>query len=575
MRPSRDTWISVAVCVMAIAACTGNVHRADLPGASGSAGRSGGGTTGTAAGGSPSVPLPPADPTACSVDQPGTVALRRLTRAQYDRTMADLLGDASHPAAAFPADDSVLADQSQVSSLFFAKHEAAVEALVTAAWQRELQGKQPASAKLQVCVLASGGKTCARQIVAAFARRAWRRPVAADELAPYYDLVDGAVAAGDDLGVGVQLALRAVLLAPDFLFRIELDGAAANRALESHELATRLSYWLWSSTPDARLDELADAGKLTDPAVLASELGRMLGDPKAAAFAEDFLDHWLSLSDVLTATPDKTLFPKFDAALASSMASETRRLFRAFVEEDRKFVDLMDADFTFGDDALARHYGLTPAGPADGSNLRKLSLPPGPRRGLLAQASLLTLTSPSTHTSPVKRGKFVLARLMCDKPPPPPPGVNTKLDPPAAGESLTPRQQLDRHRTQPTCASCHNVIDPIGLALEHFDPVGQYRDRYGDGSAIDTSGQLAGGGTFTTFEDLRALLKRDDRFSACIARQMFVYAIGREPGDADACAQSRIATAFAKGGRLGDLIGAIAGNPAFLQRRGVAPGGEL
>lgn len=565
-------------------ACTGRISResggSGDPGSGADPGSVGMNASGNKAGGrggsagGPVVMLPGSGSggasASCTVGSPGFVALRRLTRTQYNRTVADLLGEPGQPAAVFPADDTVLADQSQVSSLLFEKHEAAVEKMVADAWQREVQGKQPAGVKLQVCALKNGDNACARSIVSAFARRAWRRPVSDEELMPFVNLLDTATSNGDDLATGVQLALRGLLLAPDFLFRVEADAKDGARPLNDHELAVRLSYWLWSSTPDAHLDALADAGKLTDLTTLAQEISRLLGDGKANAFAQDFSDHWLTVSEVLSATPDKTRFPTFTPALADSMRNETVGLFSRFVTSDRKALDMLDADFSVADEALAQHYGVTWPG---GSGTRDLALPASPRRGLLANASLLTLTSPATHTSPVRRGKFVLAKLLCDKPPPPPPGVNTKLPEPGV-DHKTARQQLEAHRANPTCASCHKVIDPIGLGLEHFDPVGRYRDQYEGGSAIDVSGELAGSGSFSTFEQLRDLIKKDPRFTSCLTRQMFIYAIGREPTEGqDDCAQERIKQTFDSGGRVVDLIAAIAGNPTFLQRRGVAAGG--
>lgn len=516
--------------------------------------------------------MPVPVPTACAASlDPGFVGLRRLRRIEYDNTVRDLLGDASRPASAFPSDDSVLAEQSTVSPLFFEKHDAVVERLVEEAWSRDLAGKQPPAARIMVCPLKPGDTACARSIVSAFARRAWRRPVTAAELEPYFGLIGTAEKAGDDNAVGVKLALQALLTAPHFLFRVEPEGAM-RRALTAHELAVRLSYLLWSSQPDARLSELADSGALLQPGTVSREIERLLADPKASAFAESFAGYWLATGNIVNVHPSPEKFKEWDEALAQAMTAETTRVLRSFIDEGRNVADLLDADFTFLNDRLARHYGLAlPASQAPASELRRAPLAAGPRRGLLAHGGILTMTSGSTSTSPVKRGKWVLSNVLCAKPPPPPEGVDTK---PPMIEVMTERERLAIHRSNPQCAACHALIDPIGLGLENFDLVGRYRQRYDNGATVDASGELVGAGPFGTFEELRGLLKQDPRLYSCLADNLFTYAVGRQLADSDACVHKAVVDSYVKGGgKVKDLIAGIVGSPAFTDRRPESPGG--
>lgn len=515
---------------------------------------------------------PPSFPDACGAAiDPGYVGLRRLTRVEYDNTVRDLLGDTSLAAAAnFPTDDSVIAEQALVSTLFFEKLQAVVQKQIDDAWARDVTANRPASAKLIVCPIKPGDTACSRTIISTFARKAWRRPLSPAELEPFFALVTTAEGKGDDNAIGVKLALRALMLSPDFVYRVETDTAVAPRALTAHELAVRLSYLLWSTMPDARLSELADNGTLTQAPVLLAEITRMLADPKAKAFTEGFVNHWLMLDRLEGMRPDPMTFNGWDDALRQAMTAETRQLFQAFLDEGRAITSLLDADFTFVNSRLAQHYGITaPAGA--GTDVRKVMLAAGPRRGLLGQGSLLSLTSSPNKTSAVKRGKFVLTQLLCSKPPPPPDGAAMLTQ--AASMGRTERERLEVHRANPQCAGCHALFDPIGLGLENFDLVGRYRTKYPDGLAIDPSGELVGGGAFKTVDELKALLKTDARFGNCVSEQLFAYAVGRVPGAGDTCAQAAVNKQFATAGRLKDLITALTASPAFTQRRAEPAGG--
>jgi hypothetical protein len=503
---------------------------------------------------------------------PGRVSLHRLNRAEYDNTVRDLLGDSSRPARDFPADDISSAgfdndaDVLSMSPLLMEKYAAAARRLVDEAWrQGAVRTCEPDAAEPM---------PCARDILSRFARRAWRRPVTATELERLLSFVTLARARGDDAGTGVKLALRAVLLSPHFLYRIELDPAP--RSVESHpltdsELATRLSYFLWSSTPDEPLLALAEAGTLHEPTVLEDQVRRMLADPKARALVENFAGQWLYLRAVDSVEPDTALFP-FDEPLRGAMRQETELFFGELLTSDLPMRDMLDADFTYVNDRLAAHYGL----PLPGSNTpRRVSLAGHPERaGLLGQASLLTVTSLPTRTSPVKRGVWVLEQLLCSAPPPPPPDVEGLPSPVDSGASL--RQRTEQHRSNPACAGCHGVMDPLGFGLENFDAIGRWRlTEEGSGARVDASGTLPDGTSFDGATGLRAVLKQDARLTECVTRHLLTYALGRGVTEAEACAVRDIARkAEARGGRWLDLIITLTASEPFTHRRGEPEGGN-
>lgn len=418
-------------------------------------------------------------------------------------------------------------------------------------------------AALRVCDPArTGEEPCARQIVERLARRAWRRPVTAaevTELMGVYSLVRGS---GDSFELAVKFALRGVLLSPHFLFQVvETPTPGTGKSeLTSRELASRLSYFLWSSQPDAELTALAEQDALKDPAVLEAQVRRMLRDAKSEALVQNFAGQWLGLRQVDGITPDPGLFPGVDTALKQAMREEGERFFRVFLQEDRSALDLLDADFTFVNDRLADYYGL----PRPGSAVpTRVSTAGGRRGGLLAQAGVLAQSSLATRTSPVRRGKWVLGRLLCQEPPPPPPGVEalpTSLPPGA-----TLRQITEAHRANPSCSGCHNLLDPIGFGLENFDAAGAWRE-VDNGSPVDSAGNFQGA-AFQGPRELAAILKQDPAFSKCISRQALAYGLGRELTDADEAEVQRVDARFTQGGhRLPALMVAVALSDSFRHR---------
>lgn len=392
-------------------------------------------------------------------------------------------------------------------------------------------------------------REAAGAIVARFATRAFRRPVAADEVEGCLKLFDQAMAATaspepEPFENAVRLALMRVLVSPYFLFRVELDPPGAkpgqNYLLNEYELASRLSYFFWSSLPDDELFDLAAAGRLR--AELGPQLERMLKDEKSQAFVRNFAGQWLTTRKLEELSPDKQTFPEFDDELRAAMIRETELFFGAIVREDRSIFDLLDADFSFVNERLAKHYGIEGV---TGQAFQRVKLPAN-RGGILTHASILTLTSNPTRTSPVQRGKWVLDQLLGTPPPPPPPDVPQLDDAQQLTGSL--RQRLEQHRSKAICASCHARMDPIGFAFENFDAIGRWRDKDGE-FAIDASGVLPDGQTFNGPAELKAILKsKKDLFRRALAEKMLTYALGRGLEHYDRCAIDKILTALDKNG---------------------------
>ncbi len=331
-----------------------------------------------------------------------------------------------------------------------------------------------------------------------------------------------------DFGHGVEAAIEGILVSPQFLFVMERDprdsAPGSVHPVSDIELATRISLFLWSSIPDETLLQVAEAGRLHEPAVMSAQVDRMLADPRARALTTNFAGQWLYLRNLDQQRPDITVFPTFDARLRSAMASETEMFFASVVRDDRSVLDFISADYTFLNQRLAEHYGIPGI---TGTAFRKVSLDPSWNRGgLLGQASILTVTSYGNHTSVVKRGKWILDNMLAAPPPPPPPDVpalKTELD----GRQLTAREQLEMHRKDPSCAACHKRMDPLGFALETFDAVGAHR-QLDAGQQIDVSAVMPDGSTFSGFQGLQQILMaRKDEFTGAFTERLMTYALSR------------------------------------------------
>jgi hypothetical protein len=374
---------------------------------------------------------------------------------------------------------------------------------------------------------ASDESSCARTIITTLSRRAFRRqPTSAevDRLTAFYERGRHA----GDFDKGVELAIRGILASPKFLVRVEQDPANVKPGVPYRvsdiELASRLSFFLWSSIPDEELLSVAETGKLRDRAVLHAQVRRMLADPRADALVTNFAGQWLYLRNVRGMAPDKNEFPDFDDNLRQAFQRETELFFQSIVREDRNVLDLLTADYSFVNERLARHYGIANV---YGSQFRRVTVADDARRGLLGQGSILLVTSHADRTSPVVRGKWILDNVLGMPPPPPPGAVPPLKENDDDGKPHTLRERMEEHRSNPACASCHKVMDPIGFSLENFDAVGAWRVRDG-GSPIDASGQLADGTAVDGVITLRrAILKRPDVFVGTMTEKMLTYALGR------------------------------------------------
>jgi hypothetical protein len=407
---------------------------------------------------------------------------------------------------------------------------------------------------------------CAKKIISTLARRAYRRSVQDEELATlmkFYEKGRG----GADFEVGIQQALARILVAPVFLYRAETEPAAtrpgASYRLSSLDLASRLSFFLWSSIPDDELLAAASKGTLRDPKVLEQQVKRMLADPRSEALTNNFAGQWLFLRDLAHVQTSAT---NFDDNLRQSFRTETEMLFANVVREDDSVLDLLNASYTFVDERLARHYGIPNI---HGSYFRRIELPAdSPRRGLLGQGSVLTVTSVATRTSPVTRGKWILENLLGTPAPVPPPGVDTNLEKnPEEVKNTSLRHRLEAHRVNPVCASCHKIMDPLGFALENFDLVGTWRDVDGK-MPVDSSGQLVDGTALKGPGDLRvALLSRSDAFVTNVTEKLFTYALGRPVQHFDMPAVRAVVHRAAQNDdRFSSLILGVVSSDAFQMR---------
>lgn len=494
---------------------------------------------------------------------PGRVTIHRLNRTEYDNTVRDLLGVDLRPAREFPQDDLAhgfdnMADVLTIAPILVEKYEEAASELAEAAFA---DGK--ARSRIVSCDPDEvGAEACARASLEEFLPRAWRRPVEADEVHRILAVFQAAQAEGEDFDPSMQLAVQAALLSPHFLFRVEEEpGSGQVRQLGGFELANRLSYFLWSTMPDEALFEAAASGQLDTREGIVAEVDRMLQSPRAEAVIQNFGGQWLATRALGRAQPDVSLFPEWDEALRDAMAEETQRVLAEIVQEGRPMTDLLAADFTWVNERLARHYGIEGV---KGEDFQRVPAPPE-RGGVLGHGSFLTITSNPTRTSPVKRGLWVLDQMLCDEPPPPPPGVEGLPESGETGGTL--REQMERHREDPVCASCHEVMDAIGFGLENFGPTGKWRAEDENGHTIDSSGSLPGDRIFDGAVELAQQLHGEPKLTACMAEQAMTYALGRSLTRADSCSLQQVQADFeAEGLTFEALARAITTSDVFRMR---------
>ena len=491
------------------------------------------------------------------------VPLRRLNRVEYNNTVSDLLGTTLRPADDFPADDSGegfdnLAQVLSVSPTHIETYLSAADALIESAraqiplWRKlttppvsdfipyALRGAPPgrnvAVKGLRFDAEDEQARARAKEIdrayyaLQAFADRAYRRPISHEEMYRLMQFVDQALTSGEGVDAGLARALKALLVSPHFLFRMEQGGLTkdAERSVTGFGLASRLSYFLWSTMPDEELFKLAATGELAKPSILNAQVRRMLKDARTKAFAENFAGQWLQIRALADATRDAHLFPEFNDELRHDMREETSRFFDHIVRTDQSVLDLLLADYTFLNERLARHYGIESV---EGSEFRQVSLAHTNRAGLLTHASILTVTAGATQTSPVKRGRWILDNILGSPVMSPPPGADTLTN--AVEGKLTRRQRFDLHRSRSECKSCHARMDPLGYGLEQFGPTGAWRERDADGP-IDPKGVLPDGSAFQGAKELRAMLaNRPSEFVHCLTQKLLIYGLGRPLAAAD------------------------------------------
>ncbi len=487
---------------------------------------------------------------------PGTVTLRRLNRVEYDNTVRDLFGTTLSPGLAFPDDDEVdgfdtLGEALSLSPTYVARYADAARALVDDLYRADRASYR--RTRILHCDLAQGGFGCAREILAPFAARAWRRSITEAEVETLMAPVHTAQELGGSLEEGLRASFEAVLLSPHFLFRVELDGTETPHRLTDHELASRLSYFIWSTMPDEALTAAAESGQLQNDDRLGAAIDRLLDDPRAERLNDTFATRWLEVDKLEShEVSGRLFFGRWSGKHAASMKTEVRRFFQDLLRADRPATELLTARSTYSDALLASHYGDSP------------------RVGLLTMGAVLATTSFSTRTSPVKRGQYVLDRFLCSPLPPPPPDVEGFPDAPAT--PVTFREILEQHRNKPECAGCHRLMDPIGLGLEGYDAVGRHRTTE-RGLPIDTSGALPDETSFSGAIDLAEILARDSRVTACMTRKLATFAIGRRLvlADDDAWIDHIAAEAGKTGGGLKQIIRALVTSEAFRSRRAGTP----
>lgn len=515
----------------------------------------------------------PVDPTTGEPLEVRPLVVSRLNRLEYNNTVRDLLGSQLRPADGFPADglaggfDTVGVALS-LSPTYVIAYERAAHELID-----ELFANPESShfAKIVLCDVEEGdaetGLDCARSILKEFTRRAWRRPVTDEEVDSVLHPFQVASEVGATRTDGLRHSLAAVLMSPFFLFKLEIDpdpSSTEPRDLSPYELATRLSYALWATTPDDELLEAAESGNLTSDEGLAAQIDRMLDDPRSDALLESFAARWLDFKRIDTHEVNPSIFPEYDEPLARSMRRETEFFIREFLHDDRPVAEMLTAGFTYVDERLAAHYGLSlPTDSPEGFS--RIDTAGTERIGLLTLGSLLTTTSFSSRTSPVRRGEFVFSHLLCGSVPPPPPGVEGLPAEDVSGLSL--RERLEQHRSDPSCSGCHSLMDPLGFGFENYDAIGRYRTL--DGTApINAAGELDGV-PFTGAEELSLILSDDPRLAACVMEKFLTYA-GRRPlsaqGDQGWVAYLTDLAEKADGGSLRSIIRTVLSSDPFRRR---------
>lgn len=526
--------------------------------------------SGPGGGAAPSGPVPAGDSTPGSGGSTTTTTaatgalpvMRRLTAREYNNTVSELLGDESAPADTFDPDATAAGFDNQVGLLTVSTSRArqywlAAERLAQSA---DLARLAPCSA------VAQGEAACAEAFITGFGKRAFRRPLEAAEVA-MFGKVYAAGREGGDHDSGLRQVIQAVLVMPQFLYRLDVGASAPTVpgavALDGYQVASRLSYTFLQSMPDAELFAAADAGQLATPEQVEAQLARLTQDFRAAPMSEDFYQRWLGLGELGKLSKSAELFPSFDDGLRSALQQELQAFFKhSLWSQGGTLSDLLASSSGFRNQRLAEHYGDSMI---SGDTLTLVQLAPERSAGVLTSGGLLALLSTPEHTDPVRRGKFVRERLLCQPVPPPPPGVDASFPP--AAPNITTRQRFAQHQNDPVCASCHQLMDGIGLGFENFDAVGKYRAQ-DNGVTVDASGEVTSSDVDGPFVGVRALAEKlaaSPMVQTCIASTWFRYLAGREAGSADASTLAELQLALQSNGQKG-MLAAFTRAQAYLTR---------
>ena len=586
----RMVRLAVAFAVVA-SACTGSVGGGSRPGDPGGNGNSGNGSPSNPSGnngpgspgggmgnmgapgganpGGPGNPTNPGGPISTGETfpaQPGHVPLRRLTRTQYNNTIQDLLGIVGDAAAEFGVDEE--------EGGFASNGRAPLKELQLEKYQQVAEGLADKAVanlgNLLKCEPAAQEAACVESFIRSFGKRAYRRPLTPQEVTRYQSLFTSG-RMGGDVASGVSLVVAAMLQSPYFLYRIELGDPAAGKdglTLTPFEVGTRLSYFLTNSTPDDALLAAAEAAKLRTPDEIGAEARRLLGSPKARETLVSFFEQWLQVDDLLTVEKDAKAYPEFNPEVRAAMRDELREVIDQVARVgDGKLETLLTTRATYIRRPLYPIYGMPLPGVAGGSILKRVDLPADQRSGVFTLAGVLAKFGHADQSSPVGRGLLLSESLLCAVPPPPPPGADNDI--PAVDPNVPTRLRFEKHRTKPECASCHALMDPLGVAFENYDGVGRHRTTDG-GKPVDATSELKGtkasDGPVKNAIDLLGKLATAEETRACFARQMFRYAFGRSEGDLDSANINEARTALDRTGRIPDLMVAIATAPGFRTR---------
>jgi hypothetical protein len=586
-RPSPTrSWRSLAcAAALGVSACTGAIGGDPAGGPQGSTGSSG---TSTTTG--PSSTTGPASTTSTGVTgtttttgpvgtDPYRVAIHRLNNREYDNTMRDLMGATSNATKTFINDETVLgfdniADGHGMTPAQYEQYFEAADALV-----EQVFASASLRMNIMTCMPASATDTaCLTSIVSAFGLRAWRRPLTDAEVTRLIKVAADAITLGEDVTGGVKQVVKSIVASLPFLYRIETDPNPTSitpHPLNAYELASRLSYLVWSTMPDAKLFAQAKSGDLVKDGTLTGELDRLLADKQVNSFVTSFAGQWLGMNDLQGHQVEPTAFPDWNEPLRQAMIQEGLLYFQEFLSGGRSMNEFFTADVNFVNAPLAALYGISGSTTDQPMKVTNTS---DTRLGFMGLASFLTFSSFTYRTAPTLRGKWVLEYLLCENLPPPPMNVpeldaNTSM---AMAQSQNVRVRLEKHRSMPECAACHAVLDPIGMGLENFDAIGRYRTKYANGDAIDSSGvlpdasgKLPDGVKFTNLAELTKILSQpsDQRLLDCTSKTMFTYALSRAPVMSDDGYLNQIRQAW-KGGNLTALLKQIVLSDTFRARRG-------